>query len=467
MKNASFLVFALIGAYVALSLLGARDFSLGALSFRLTAAPSLPGRTEIEVPPLGQASARTHPIPIRVRVTLRGIDVATFVHMVEARAVQGILPDLRIRIRTVLLTFVLWLGIVAAGGAAIGVYAAGHRTTKMIGLAAGLGFLLVLTLAIGTYLSYDLRALESPRFDGSLAGSPWLWEAAGDALRKFDDFSSHLHNLGDNLTQLYGRLEYFNQLGGRAGDFRFLLVSDIHNNVAALDLLAGVAEAFDVSVVIDAGDLGDWGTALEGLLLTRLSGLEIPYILVPGNHESPASLEQIRLIPNIRVLESGWEEVQNVVIIGVADPASRRASPRVATTAERNTMEEQYIALLNQRASLGRGDDTEFTILVGHYLGVLESVARSRQVDLLVAGHEHRLMVERVDGTFMLNPGTTGGAGLRGLQKAGGTPFTMLMLHFSSGERTMLEAIDSISVEAATASFRLKREFSRQVQVSP
>lgn len=76
-------------------------------------------------------------------------------------------------------------------------------------------------------------------------------------------------------------------------DVLVLHVSDIHNNPVAYNFAAQVVESFDVDLILDTGDLTDWGTALEAEITRRIEALGRPYVFVSGNHDSPQVVQRL------------------------------------------------------------------------------------------------------------------------------------------------------------------------------
>lgn len=105
---------------------------------------------------------------------------------------------------------------------------------------------------------------------------------------------------------------------------RFLLVSDIHgmNYYALMERI--IAEE-DITAVIDAGDLLNWGLVEEGEMAgiyDSIEALGVPYIFVRGNHDAngprdEAVLQRMAQIPNVILLEPTDAVYQEAQINGV------------------------------------------------------------------------------------------------------------------------------------------------------
>ena len=105
---------------------------------------------------------------------------------------------------------------------------------------------------------------------------------------------------------------------------RVLLVSDIHAG-NQYDLMRTIVQEEGVDVVVDAGDLVNFGTVEEAEatgLFTGIASVGVPYLFVRGNHDanSPtdtALLDRLARIPNVTLLEDGAGDYTEVTVHGV------------------------------------------------------------------------------------------------------------------------------------------------------
>ncbi len=88
------------------------------------------------------------------------------------------------------------------------------------------------------------------------------------------------------------------------------------------------------------------------------------------------------------------------------------------------------------------------------------------ELPLILSGHTHRTVVgfDEASGTVLVNAGSTGAAGVRGLLAPRENPYSAAILYFNpelpSGQR--LTAADLISIEQYQDSFTLQRFYNRQ-----
>ncbi|GAA4399541.1 hypothetical protein GCM10023168_07050 [Fodinibacter luteus] len=113
---------------------------------------------------------------------------------------------------------------------------------------------------------------------------------------------------------------------------RVLLVSDVHGG-NQYPLMRTVVEEEGIDLVVDAGDLVNFGTVEEGEAAGIFEGIEsvgVPYLFVRGNHDATSAtdtavLERMAQVPNVVLLEppgGGYAEVTvgGVRIAGFNDP---------------------------------------------------------------------------------------------------------------------------------------------------
>ena len=104
---------------------------------------------------------------------------------------------------------------------------------------------------------------------------------------------------------------------------RVLHVSDIHNNPAAFDFMDQIINNFNVDFVIDTGDITDYGTFLEDMVIK--SYLSCRWIMFcSGNHDSPKTLELIKTMDNVTILDGEISTVKGIDILDFRMPVLRR-----------------------------------------------------------------------------------------------------------------------------------------------
>jgi len=105
---------------------------------------------------------------------------------------------------------------------------------------------------------------------------------------------------------------------------RILLISDVHAG-NQYPLLRSLIESEQVDLVIDSGDLVNFGTVAEGEIsgvFRGIADLKVPYVFVRGNHDATgpddeAVLRRLRGIPNVILLQPDSTRYQELSIAGV------------------------------------------------------------------------------------------------------------------------------------------------------
>jgi predicted phosphodiesterase len=147
----------------------------------------------------------------------------------------------------------------------------------------------------------------------------------------------------------------------------------------------------------------------------------VPYVFVKGNHDSPGIADAVARQPNATVLDAATPPVRvaGLRFAGMADP---RFTPDKTTGDDRAAHRVDEHARHFAERLTGRVD-----VLVVHDPAA-ERVL-SGYAPLLLAGHTHRRATRRVADTVILVQGSTGGAGLRGVQQDPPTPLSLTVVY--------------------------------------
>lgn len=440
-----------LGAALCISWFSAFSYPLGPFEVAIRVQFGAGPATEFALPPLGTVAARTHPTPLLIAVALQSVDLPLLQQFAsDQSSLQSSLDALNADIRKIVRYFsvrVLLLGLIGAGVAVALVERRRHLAPALLS-----GWLATIFLLAGigaaTWLHYDIRAFAEPDFSGALRSAPWMLELVEEALLEADHLAERMTAIAGSMSALFAQVRQLQPVVPSPGDQTVLVVADIHTHPAAIGLIRGIVEAFEPAFVIDAGDLTDWGTPWEARLLQELASLPVPYLLVPGNHESPFILAQLAQAPNVILLEYGTVEVAGVTVAGIADPGARHASPRV------DPIERQATA--NALAAMMAALEAPPDILVVHQPQL--ALPWFGRVPIVIAGHLHQPALQVSEGSVYLNPGSAGAAGLRGLERGTSLPYTLALLHLDkSGDGIRAVAVDQITVSHVTTGFTIER----------
>jgi Icc-related predicted phosphoesterase len=484
LKPAMPLFLSLFMALLFIQLFSPMSFSMGAIQVEARASAQLQGETVFAVPPFGEVKASTHWTPLRITLSLSGLDLPKLEQAVTtAQDREDFVQNLSAEWPRQVWTFALWLLFLATLGGLFAYFltrafshnynhdhahdhegrdiASAHVSRLQTGKLRWrpviscilAGFLGSAVLIATTAATYNRKAFERPRYVGVLQAAPWIINFIDRGLDHIDEVGRKLEVISRNLTTVFESMDGVDSVSAGNVDLRVLHVSDLHNNPAGLDFVLEVAENFGADLIIDTGDMTDYGTALEASLSERLAKLEIPYLFVPGNHDSEEVVRYLRRLRPVTVLDGKEVRIKGLSICGVGDPASKKEDLVAA--------QEDYQAQDQLLAGAMRERERPPDILAVHSKQSIVSV--EGLVPLILTGHSHRATVRQNGETVIVDAGTTGAAGIRMLQNEEAVPYSVALLHFqyrdpedeSAGMR--LTAVDAIRIHELRGSLMLER----------
>jgi len=329
--------------------------------------------------------------------------------------------------------------LIALGGAALTSLVILRRRREPL-LAAGLTTVLLLGTAGLGAATWRPEALSQPTYTGLLVNANRLIGSAEDIVARFDAYRASLEDLVANVGSLYATISALPAPGGNGDSVALLHVSDLHLNPAGFDLVRQVVAQFRVDGVLDTGDITDWGSEPENRLITSVGTLDVPYVYVRGNHDSAATAALIAAQPNATVLAGTDVTVAGIDIVGVADP---RFTPD-KSTGDDDTGDEVLVQTGVTLAEVAEELPERPAIAMVH--DPKQATPLDGVVPLVLAGHTHDRKVSELDGgTRLMVQGSTGGAGLRGLEGEYPEPLTCTVLYLDPVTGA-LQAYDEITL---------------------
>ena len=445
------LTVSLTGVIIGTLLGGHIGTDVGPFRAQMSISPSLGGGTEVDIPPLGSLHLDSHDGPIHLTVKLGSLDQGRTEALIDdpasiTTASQSAVDDvtdgiLRLGLRT--------LGV--AVGSALLLATLIFRNGRRVAWSGLLALVVTgssLGVAAGTVRA---DALSEPRYEGLLVNAPAI---VGDARRIADNYGRYadqLRHLVGNVSRLYTAVSTLPVYEPAANTTRILHVSDLHLNPSSWGIIRTVVQQFDIDAVVDSGDIVDWGSGPETSYVSAIGALEVPYIYIRGNHDSAATVAAVAREPNAVVLENSTTTVGGLTIAGIGDPRFTPDKTSEQAVAAPNSDEPIVPAEIRAGQTLTkliRGSERPVDIALVHDPVTAGPVNGSSP--LVFAGHLHRREVrvlEAVPGgvpTRLMVEGSTGGAGLRGLEGEEPTPLAMSVLYFD--ENRALKAYDDIEV---------------------
>ncbi|MEH0933581.1 metallophosphoesterase family protein [Micromonospora psammae] len=446
---AAVLAVGLAGAVIGTLAGGRLDTDIGPFRANMSLTPTVEGGTTVDIPPLGALLLDSHDGPTRLTVRLGALDQGRTEALIDdpasiSRASQTAVKDvrdgaMRLGLRTIAAVVLVTLLL------AVLVF----RDTRRTAWSAGVALAVTagsLGLAAATIRP---QAIEEPRYEGLLVNAPAI---VGDARRIANDYSRYaeqLQRVVGNVSKLYTTVSALPVYEPAPGTMRVLHVSDMHLNPTGWQLIRTVVEQFDIDVVIDTGDITDWGSEPEASFVGSIGLLKKPYVYIRGNHDSPRTAAAVGRQPNAIVLNNTTTTVAGLTIAGIGDPRftpDKNTSP--AGSGLTRQVAEQVIGTGEKLAATVRNSPRPVDIALVHdpaSAGPLSGTA-----PLVLAGHTHNRQVSKLpqvpgrQTTQLMVQGSTGGAGLRGLEGEKPTPLSMTVLYFD--QRRQLQAYDDITV---------------------
>ncbi|MGW5235316.1 metallophosphoesterase family protein [Streptomyces nodosus] len=430
----------LLGAWLGLLAVGNVRVPVGPMDTTMALRPSLTGGTKINVSPLGDLRLNSHEAPVRLDVTVDQLDPVRAQALVDhPERISGLQQEIAHDVAhgTLDLAVRSCVAVVlGATGLALAVYRRPRRALAAGGLALAL-----LAVSGGTaYATWNPKSVLEPKFSGLLSSAPSLVGNARNIVTEFDVYQKELARLVTNVTKLYDVTSTLPAYEPDPTTIRVLHVSDIHLNPASWKIIASLVEQYRIDVIVDSGDTMDHGTAAENGFLDPIADLGAPYVWVRGNHDSRTTQRHLERMKNVHVLDDGRAvTIAGLRFAGTGDPQftpDRSVAPG-GDRAEELAGARLAAALRDQKAA-----GTPVDIAIAH-----EPVAAREtdgEVPLVLAGHVHHEATEIMKyGTRLRIEGSTGGSGLRAVERPDPDPIETSVLYLDRDTRR-LQAWDEI-----------------------
>ncbi|MFJ6658457.1 metallophosphoesterase [Streptomyces sp. NPDC091377] len=430
----------LLGAWLGLLVVGDVRVPVGPMDTTMTLRPSAAGGTKINVSPLGALELDSHVAPVRLDVNVDQLDPVRSQALVDhPERLSGLQDEVAQDVgRGALDLAVRSCVAVVAGATALGlvVYRRPRRALASGGLALAL-----LGAAGGTaYATWNPKSVLEPRFSGLLSSAPSLVGNARSIVTEFDVYQKELARLVTNVTKLYDATSTLPAYAPDPSTIRVLHVSDIHLNPASWKIISSLVEQYKVNVIVDSGDTMDHGSAAENGFLDPIEDLGAPYVWVRGNHDSTLTQEYLEGLKNVHVLDEGRAvEVAGLRFAGIGDPAFTPDRSTSQGGKQAQTLSgARFASALRDHRQAGKPVD----------VAVVHEPRAARETDgevpLVLAGHLHHQEMEVMPyGTRLRIEGTTGGSGLRAIERKNPDPIETSILYFDRDSRR-LQAWDEI-----------------------
>jgi len=442
------LLTSILGACVFVLLMGNFSGYIGPFEILLSVDFVSEGVTEVVIPPIGKIKAHTHLSPMKIVLKLNNINLDELERLLDKNINQKeLLEGYKKDIKSLVKVFAVKLLFLGCLGACFAAFLFNYKKPKFVVLSGFIGILVIGLLLAATYYTYDVQAFKDPEYVGIIKGAPWMLGLAEKAIVEVEKLGDKLQLMTKNVYQLFEKINTLEPAELEKTKIKVLHISDIHNNPAAMDFVKEVVESFRIDFIIDTGDITDYGTPIEAKLLERIRSFKVPYLFVPGNHDSPQIVKKMKNIENVVVLDRTRIYIKGLTVYGVPDPASK--TNQIVPFQEYD--ESQHINEIQN--DLKERDDSLIDVLAFHDPKLAKKFINEAPVILF--GHTHTLGIEKADKSILVNAGTSGGAGIRGLLTNKDIPYSVVLLYFSTDNKLL--AADIIKVHNLKKGLVLER----------
>jgi predicted phosphodiesterase len=381
------------------------QFSSGELTVRVS--PAVPGgKVFLDLGPFGELSWHTHRTPLNVR--------ASFVVGRSPRELPEIseLQDLRV---SFLVRKLPWLALTGAIGGML-VLDVLTRRRELAAILIGAGA----TLAAGgllvgaTIVTFDAKGLDRPRYRGPIEDAPRVLAILKEVDRDVAGARRNINKVAEGLQRLHAQIVNSAAPITPRPTVRFLVMSDIHNNPLGMLIAKELVDRFAVKVVLNAGDFTDRGSQPEAELFASFGALAPRQIVVGGNHEDRPTMDRIKKIPGVTVLEKDATDLVNLeglTVLGDSDPNSFGISSDPFDEAARAEIPLRCVALKDRWVA------THATIVMVHDPAMGRCAADQARLEqhplVFIWGHTHKEALSVNGMVLELSDGTSGANGIK------------------------------------------------------
>ncbi|MER6454572.1 metallophosphoesterase [Streptomyces sp900105245] len=432
----------LIGAWLGLLIVGNVRAPVGPMNTTMALRPSLTGGTKINISPLGALTLDSHVAPVRLDVNVDQLDPLRSQALVDhPERLSGLQDEVTDDVEHGTLDLAVRSCVaVVTGATALGL--AVYRRPRRALAAGGLALALLAASGASAYATWNPKSVLEPKFSGLLSSAPSVVGNARSIVTEFDVYQKELARLVTNVTKLYDVTSTLPAYQPDPSTIRVLHVSDIHLNPASWKIIASLVKQYRVNVIVDSGDTMDHGAAAENGFLDPIGDLGAPYVWVRGNHDSRTTQRYLERIKNVHVLDDGRAEtVGGLRFAGMGDPQftpDRSAVPG-GDKAEELAGDRLASALRDQRAA-----GTPADVAIAHEPAAARET--DGEVPLVLCGHLHHQGTEMLKyGTRLRMEGSTGGSGLRAVERQYPAPIEASILYFDRDSKR-LQAWDAIKL---------------------
>lgn len=444
----------LLAAVFAVYYLGPCSFTIEGITVKAGLAPTATGVTELRLPPFGIITARTHDGPVKLYLTLDQIDSQSFKANIKnppdsKEFIEKMQKSSYDYVRVFAMRQVIFALLISLFAILI-VWRCGLKTALLQSLLSLILLSLPVFYAMGTY---DIEAFKEPEYEGVIGMAPSLMDFASKTLNNLDLVKQNTDLVLVNLRKLFTSADSLLVMADpqeQSKAVKVLLVADLHSNPVGIEFMKSMTRNFHIDLIINAGDLTDLGTEAEAESVSGLQDIKIPQLFAAGNHDSPATIKILSAYDQIEVLNGNMTKAAGLKVLGFPDPLASVEALDYQSSDENQVMLNKEAVRI--RAELKRQGHPDILVVHDPSLG-REFISSAY---LTVSGHDHKLSVQQQGQALFIDPGTAGGAGIRGLYSAEGQEYSAAVAYVIPNKGVI--AVDQIEYSPVSNQFSLHRK---------
>lgn len=446
-KNAAIFLIIFFIAWSVSARFAASTYYIDDVGVTIDTEPSWGGTSTISLPPLGDIIANTHKAPVSIKLTLMRIN-GDFFKTLKGKETANSNDIVKTIKNDTVSALVKYFTRLFAGVAIVSFFLAWifplERSVKRACCSSVISVFLLLSVLLVTVVSYNYRAFTDARLDGLINDGAAILSTVNDALGGTGTFASKTYNLWGNIQSLMGNVGGDAASLGTSGDvaYKVIVVSDYHSSVIGINFLMNLAKEINPLFVVDCGDINDLGSLEETMAVANLRNLKLPYIFIPGNHDKQVISEYVERMPQGYVVTNGAINVSGFTIAGFADPYYNLKKIDDPTYEGKKNLSKKEAKCINEWMKKNGYVD----IMITHRESIAKLITTGSGI--IFTGHTHKLNIfKNASGVWVINPGTTGAGGIRGLAADIPPPYSAVIVYFDKNKKAIGSEIVSFSPE--------------------
>ncbi|MBU0930103.1 MAG: metallophosphoesterase [Nanoarchaeota archaeon] len=193
---------------------------------------------------------------------------------------------------------------------------------------------------------------------------------------------------------------------------KILAFVDLHSDFTYLKKIIKTAKEKQPDFLVCAGDISDFGNDIEKIF-KELSELNIPMLIIPGNHESSSTINQLCKKYKFAVnINKACYEVNEYCFLGYGEGGFSEEDPEFDELAEKfkKNLDKNKKLILVSHAPV-YGTKVDYLSTLGHRgnKSIRRFIAEVKP-KLVICGHFHdtATQIDRIGYTTIINPGKYG-----------------------------------------------------------